>query len=156
MENEESLKNYFTKNYLINGIDFDTNNHDIKSPFFSSKLENKYSKDESLSKDDNDLLESDEYDYDSDCSLGSMNSLYLCLKDDRTFQNSKGNIKQLQQRNTDFNKTDHISTNTMITRTRISKVGQFNDDIKDVKLVEKFYTISFYGKKVSRFSMTSK
>lgn len=156
MENEKSLKNDFIKNYLINDIDFDANKHDLKNPFLLSKMEDKYSKDESLPNDGNDLLESDEYDYDSDCSLGSTNSLYLRLKDDRIYQNSKRNIKHLQQRNNNFYKTDEMTTNTIVTSTRILEVRQFNGNIKYAKSVGKLNAVFFYGKQVSRFSMTGK
>lgn len=111
-------------------------------------MEDGYLKDDSLSKDDNDFFESDEYD--SDCSLGSMNSLYLHFKRKRSFQNSRGNEKQLQYGNTNFSKTDDIATNNTATRTHVLEVKQFNNNVKNPKLVENLSTVFFYGKQVSK------
>lgn len=84
--------------------------------------------------------ESDEYDYDSDCSLGSLNSVYFNIKNNFKFK------RQLLNQNSNLNKTSRISRN-IVTKTQVTRKNKFK--IKNVNSIKKLSTISFYGKPVN-------
>ncbi|KAL5237470.1 hypothetical protein ACI65C_004880 [Semiaphis heraclei] len=100
---------------------------------------------------DNICLESDEYD--SDCSLGSLNSLYFRLKDNSKILNSNKadivSMKQLQPAICKLSKVDSLSGNNKVMKTKSSKKITAYDKTEDTKPIMKLNTSLFYGKQKS-------
>eukprot|EP00102_Acyrthosiphon_pisum_P021250 XP_016658460.1 PREDICTED: uncharacterized protein LOC107883284 [Acyrthosiphon pisum] len=94
------------------------------------------------SQNDNICLESDEYD--SDCSLGSLNSLYLRLKDNSKILDYSR--KQLQPAICKLSKTNSSPGNNKVTKTKTSEKIIAYDKTEDTKPIMKLNTTLFYGK----------
>lgn len=107
--------------------------------------------DEILSQD-KDGFESDESAYDSDCSLGSMNSLYLVLNDSYKLSNlhetNSANEKCVLHEIEDTSKIVKISESKTISSPRISEKRRLKDK-NDKKPAKKITTIRFYGNQVN-------
>jgi len=109
---------------------------------------------ENVSWNDRVYLESDEDDYNSDCSLGSLNSLYLSLKDGYELTNlnntnGEANKTQLRGQNSDTSRIDETPENNIVARIHIPINGKFHNAIKDGKPPTKLKAIYFYGKQVN-------
>lgn len=106
-----------------------------------------YSKtNEHLFSSEDDFTESDECDYDSDCSLGSMNSLYLNLKKNCKFLHSnetnKAKEEQLKKETNHMNKSVKVQKMNKLTTIRILEKENICDKFKNLN------TACFYGKQV--------
>lgn len=99
---------------------------------------------------DNIYVESDEYD--SDCSLGSLTSLYLRLKKNSKILNSynidRVSTKQLQPTICKLSKDDSTPGNNKVTKTKTSEKRTAYDTTEDTKPIMKLNTTLFYGKQV--------
>jgi len=131
--------------YNFNETDSAFENNEVPSP------KSKNDKDANInhlndSKSQNDIicLESDEYD--SDCSLGSLNSLYLRLKDNSKILDYS--TKQLQPVLCKLSKTNSSPGNNKVTKTTNSEKIMAYDKIEDTKPIMKLSTTLFYGKQV--------
>lgn len=94
---------------------------------------------------DNNNLELGENDYDSDCSLGSMNSLYL-----REFSTGTKIVNKNQPNyNDNLNKDDQSPKKMGHTITQISA------EKKNETPIKKLDVVSFYGQKVIHFIFTN-
>lgn len=140
-------------NCQLFNVVFETNEQDITTCqrpllIFNDNKHTKYSNtNNDLSLDNNNSSEmSDEYDYDSDCSLGSANSLYLNLNKGSTFSclNKTDTVdkNQLQNKNGYFCEKDTTKKRLMTNE----------GSRKEMKL----NPISFYGKQVIKFSLKIK
>lgn len=102
------------------------------------------------SQNDNICLESEEYD--SDCSLGSLNSLYLRSKDNsKIFNFNKTDrviTKQLQPAICKLSKTDSSPGNNKVLKIKTSEKTMTYDKTEDTKPIMKLNTTLFYGKQV--------
>jgi len=96
------------------------------------------------SQNDNIYLESEEYD--SDCSLGSLNSLYLRLKDNSKILDYSA--KQLQPAICRLSKTNSSPGNNKVTKTKTSEKVITYNKTEDTKPIMKLNTTLFYGKQV--------
>lgn len=134
-------------------FEFDSNKHNLTSISPCSTMEDQYKKNESLSEDDNFSLESDECDYNSDSSLGSTNSLYLCLKNNSTLINTNRtnfvNEKQSLPRNSKLSKTVDTNRHNIVTRIGTIDTRKFYGIAKDEKSKGKWRTSFFCEKQVS-------
>lgn len=96
--------------------------------------------------------ELDEYDYDSDCSLGSMNNLYLSLKEDpdhlRLNEKNEKNSVKLNNENNILNETGKISEHNIFLKNQILKKQKVYNKI-DTKPGKTLNTTIFYGKTVT-------
>lgn len=93
---------------------------------------------------DNICFKSDEYD--SDCSLGSLNSLYLRLKDNSKILDYS--MKQLQPDICKLSKTNSSPGNNKVTKTKTTEKITAYDKTEDTKPIMKLNTTLFYGKQV--------
>jgi len=95
-------------------------------------------------------IDSDEYD--SDCSLGSLNSLYLGLKNKSKILNlyttDRVSTKQLQLAICKLSNADSSPGNNKVTKTKTSEKIMAYDKTKDTKPIMKLNTTLFYGKQV--------
>jgi len=96
------------------------------------------------SQNDNICFKSDEYD--SDCSLGSLNSLYLRLKDNSKILDYS--TKQLQPDICKLSKTNSYFGNDKVTKTKTTEKIMAYDKIEDTKPIMKLNPTLFYGKQV--------
>lgn len=94
--------------------------------------------------DVNVCLESDESDYHSDCSLGSLNSLYLNLKYKRSDLNGTNGTTPLQNRN-----IDRTPGTNVVARTRTATSRKFHNRAKYEKPTTKLNAFYFYGMQVN-------
>lgn len=113
-------------------VNFESNKHDMTGivplvELKDDKQVNYSHSNELLLRNDSICVESD--DYDSDCSLGSMNSLYLKLK-------NRVNKKPIKNENSDPSKLTKCFKNNIITKTK---------NEKPIKILN---TKNFYGKQV--------
>lgn len=150
---------YFTgakRQLFINDFDHDLSKYDMDDivPLPIQKYDkhaNSLNTAENISKDDDVGQESDEFDYDSDCSLGSMNSLYLSLKEGPNHlylnESNEINMVQLKNENSILNEVHKISEYKIVLKNQIlEKQKGCKIDIKSEK---KLNTTIFYGKKVT-------
>lgn len=98
-------------------------------------------------------FESNESAYNSDCSLGSMNSLFMVLKDNYRLTNlhvtNRANKECLQHETKDTSKINKTSGNKINPRTRIPENKKCKVKINK-KPTKKITTICFYGQQVTR------
>lgn len=97
--------------------------------------------------DENICDESENNDYDSDCSLGSMNSLYLNLKKIPKCNNESERVNQKYFYNNNLSKAS-LSSEKIDLKIYVSKEKRFYDKIKDNNLAKKLNTSRFYGQRV--------
>jgi len=147
MENISS-EYYPTEKCLMN-IDSELNKQNMTSIVPSPELKDYKHvfinhSNESPSQNDIICLESDEYD--SDCSLGSLNSLYLRLKDNS--KNLNYSTKQLQPAICKLNKINSSPGNNKVTKTKTSEKIMAYDKTENTKPIMKLNTTLFYGKQV--------
>lgn len=146
-----------TENRPLN-VDTDPNNCNVidTSPISIINVDKKAnnSSSEHFSLDDSIGFESDVDDYDSDCSLGSMNFLYLSLtnKSKRQHFNKTNTIikKQFSDETNDLiqiNKTP-LRNNNLATEIKYAKKIMISDHTKDERRKKKMDTSMFYGKQV--------
>lgn len=125
-------------------------NDDKKAKSFSS---------EHLSFKDNDGFDSDVNDYDSDCSLGSVNSLYLSLKDNSKRKRFDGPSEMIKNQFSDefsdlikINRTP-LRNNNLSTGIEHTEKIMISDNIKDKNKKKEIDIFTFYGKQVIKIKM---
>lgn len=101
-----------------------------------------------LSSDNSIYFDSDEDEYDSDCSLDSLESLYLRLKESP--KRMRVTNKNMVQSNDNINypsKTYHKKN--IVIKTQTTEKQNVSDKNKNVNSIKKLNAISFYGKQVN-------
>lgn len=127
-------------------IEVEPNNNELSGivRLPTSKNDDYMNSDENLISDNN--LELGENDYDSDCSLGSMNSLYL-----REFSNNtKGVYKNESNDYDSLNKGDQPPKKRMA-----HTITQISTEKKNVIPTKKLNVVCFYGQQVIHFIFTN-
>jgi len=131
--------------YNSNETDSASENNEVSSPKSKNDKDAHISHlNDSKSQNDNICLESDEYD--SDCSLGSLNSLYLRLKDN--YKILDYSTKQLQPAICNMSKTNSSPGNNKVTKPKTSEKIMAYNKTEDTKPIIKLNTTLFYGKQV--------
>jgi hypothetical protein len=159
-------KTYFksdsTKNYNSNvnrKLFKDDRNEDnlngiIPLPIVIDNEQVNYSHCNEIISQDDICFESDESAYSSDCSLESINSLYMVLNDKYRLTNlhvaNRANNECLLHDTKDTSKIVKTSRNKIISSTQISEKKEINVKT-DRKPIKKITTICFYGKQVTKF-----
>lgn len=162
MENTSMLHEYYSvDNSLLNTrsklfkVDSELNNENMNCIVLSPKPKDYehayiYHPNTNSSQNDNIYVESDEYD--SDCSLGSFNSLYLRLKDNSKTLNlnetDRVNSKQSNSTICKWSKTDSSTRNNIVNKTNTVENIMTVDKTQDSKPITKLNTSLFYGQQV--------